>query len=167
MVGDGHTLMCEPLYFLIIKLAYVFSAQDESLPNFVVFRGSVGKKVEINWRDDVSGLPLKKQTIKIKNYQNKGKTLRLQLSVNISSILFISYFFEGLKWRDCTGTNVMWCEKEVSAHNGFMTITATHLIPDIFKALKTSKSKVTYVTGHSLGGAMATITSGFAFRKLF
>ena len=61
----------------------------------------------------------------------------------------------------------MWCEKEVSAHDGFMTITATHLIPDIFKALKTSKSKVTYVTGHSLGGAMATITSGFAFRKIF
>ena len=79
MVGNGHTLMCEPLYFLIIKLAYVFSAQDESLPNFVVFRGSVGSKfapMSINWQDDFSALPLKKQTIKIKNYQNKGKTLR-------------------------------------------------------------------------------------------
>ena len=57
------------------------------------------------------------------------------------------------------------CKIEVAAHNGFMKITTTHLIPDILNALKTSKSKVTYVTGHSLGGAMATITSGFASRN--
>ena len=57
------------------------------------------------------------------------------------------------------------CQIEVSAHDGFMKITTTHLIPEILKALKTSKSKVTYVTGHSLGGAMATITSGFASRN--
>ena len=54
----------------------------------------------------------------------------------------------------------MGCQIDISAHGGFMKITTTHLIPKILKALKTSKSKVTYVTGHSLGGAMATITSG-------
>ena len=52
------------------------------------------------------------------------------------------------------------CKLDFSAHSGFMKITTTHLIPEILKALKKSRSKVTYVTGHSLGGAMATITSG-------
>ena len=67
----------------IIKLVYVFSAQDENLPNFVVFRGSIGKKLapmSKNWADNYSGyLPLKKlkkRTISIKNYQNKGDLLQ-------------------------------------------------------------------------------------------
>ena len=62
-------------YVRIIKLVYVFSAQDENLPNFVVFRGSIGKKIppSKNWADDVLYTkPLKKETISIKNYQNKG-----------------------------------------------------------------------------------------------
>ena len=60
-------------YVRIIKLVYVFSAQDENLPNFVVFRGSIGKKIPLskNWADNFSPW-LKKKTISIKNYQNKG-----------------------------------------------------------------------------------------------
>ena len=65
-------------YVRIIKLVYVFSAQDENLPNFVVFRGSIGSKLfpmSKNWADNYSA-KLKKQTISIKNYQSKGDLLR-------------------------------------------------------------------------------------------
>ena len=63
-------------YVRIIKLVYVFSAQDENLPNFVVFRGSIGDKfppwkMSKNWAHNLSPW-LKKKTISIKNYQNKG-----------------------------------------------------------------------------------------------
>ena len=59
------------------------------------------------------------------------------------------------------------CRVKVKAHGGFMRITAIpdsknekSLISQIKEALKLSQSDATYVTGHSLGGAMAVITSG-------
>ena len=59
------------------------------------------------------------------------------------------------------------CRVKVKAHGGFMRITAKSdskdeesLISQIKEALKYSLSNATYVTGHSLGGAMAVITSG-------
>ena len=59
------------------------------------------------------------------------------------------------------------CRVKVKAHGGFMRITAIpdsknekSLISQIKDALQNSQSNATYVTGHSLGGAMAVITSG-------
>ena len=68
---------------------YVFSAQDENLPNFVVFRGSIGNKIppSKNWEDDAS-LGLTKQPISIKNYQNKGDLLRKELA-HIDALKYI------------------------------------------------------------------------------
>ena len=83
--------MCEPLYFLIIKLAYVFSAQDESLPNFVVFRGSVPSKWQENLVDDLFWWPLTKESIKIKNYQDKRETLRSKFSIYCDLCLFHTF----------------------------------------------------------------------------
>ena len=72
-------------YVPIIKLVYVFSAQDENLPNFVVFRGSIGSKLfpmSKNWADNKSA-KLKKQTISIKNYQSKGDLLRKEFYIDV------------------------------------------------------------------------------------
>ena len=59
------------------------------------------------------------------------------------------------------------CRIKVEAHGGFMRVTAIpdskneeSLISQIKDALKNSSSNATFVTGHSLGGAMAVITSG-------
>ena len=41
------------------------------------------------------------------------------------------------------------------------------LVKQIKDTLQTSRSSVTYVTGHSLGGAMAIITSGMVQMRYF
>ena len=149
---------------LSIKLAYVFSAQDDSIPNFVVFRGTVCMK---NWEDNIfRAVPLKSTTVTIKNDQNKGKrptrNLKIVISVIYSMLLSV---FEVLT-KLCSNQNAnLECQIDVSAHGGFAEPTTRFMIPNIMKALKSSRSKATYVTGHSLGGAMATITSGTGLKS--
>ena len=66
----------------------------------------------------------------------------------------------------CVSSRSNPCRIKVKAHGGFMRVTAIPdagketLVKQIKDALLTSRSNATFVTGHSLGGAMAVITSG-------
>ena len=63
-----------PVWWSFIQLVYVFSANVDNVPNFVVFRGSVGQPYNIdhpNWEDNYSP-STREEYITIENADTKG-----------------------------------------------------------------------------------------------
>ena len=121
-----------------------------------------GLPLNENWVDNFDA-KTKEEYITIDYAEEKGNLENI-FSRNGYKIAFILIHNLGLSGL-CASKNP--CRVKIKAHGGFMRITAIpdskdekSLISQIKEALKWSNSNATYVTGHSLGGAMAVITSG-------